>query len=131
MIFLLVVLAAVAAPVLAAQLPPWWAAPVEHVMTAWGSAFILAMVPTGATIISRAISNRQHHQNQLSIEAATRDTTEIKAAIEVVQREVRTSNGLKLGELAEDGETRRVEKIKPKDRTAAEADHLDVVPPKH
>lgn len=128
MILLLIL---ILAPALAGPVAPWWAGPAERVLTYWGQAFIIASVPTGATVISRMISNRQHKQNLLGVEAATRDTTEIKAAIAVVQQEVRTANGLKLGALAEDAETRRVEEINPKKRTEAEQAHLDAVPPKH
>ncbi len=48
-----------------------------------------------------------------------------------VHKEVKTSNALKLGELADDAETRRVEQITPEHRTDAEQVHIETIPPKH
>lgn len=50
--------------------------------------------------------------------------------IKEVHEEVRTANNLKLGEFADDAETRRVEKIPEGQRTAAEQTHIETVPPK-
>ena len=42
-----------------------------------------------------------------------------------IEREVRTMNELSLGQLGEAEETRRVQAIRPGDRTARESRHLD------
>jgi hypothetical protein len=57
-------------------------------------------------------------------------TASTMAAIKQVHEEVKTANALKLGELADATETRRVQNIPHEDRTQAEQEHIDAVPPK-
>lgn len=45
-----------------------------------------------------------------------------------IHDEVKTMNGLRLGELADNSETRRVVDIPPGDRTTAEREHIIAVP---
>lgn len=51
--------------------------------------------------------------------------------IRQVHEEVKTSNNLKLGEMADDAESRRIGAIPAMDRTAAESAHIVTVPEKH
>jgi len=48
-----------------------------------------------------------------------------------VKAEVKTANALKLGELADAAETRRVDDIPVAERTEAEQIHIDLIPMKH
>lgn len=114
---------------------PWWAGPIyvsslERILIAWGQAFIVAAFPIIATIIRGIKSHREHKQNLEVAREAVAGRDEIKAAIEVVHNEVKTANGRSLGELADDGETLRIEKKRVADRTEAEREHLGAVPPK-
>lgn len=53
---------------------------------------------------------------------------ETKAVALQVHTEVKTMNGLRMGELADAAETRRVDAIPPGERTDAEAAHVLAVP---
>lgn len=118
--------AAFLALVAAAPVAPWWAAPAEHIITA----FIVSLVPVSATVIRGIISHREHKQNLRAVKEATLGRDEIKAAVEQVHQEVKTNNALKLGELADDAESRRVGQIDPADRTPAETLHIATIPEK-
>lgn len=45
-----------------------------------------------------------------------------------VHTEVKTMNGLSIAQMADATETRRVDEIKPVDRTAGEQEHIDAEP---
>ncbi len=82
MIFFFVIqTAAVLTIAAASSIAPWWAVSVEHILEAWGSAFIVALVPTGATLIRGVISHREHIKNLTAIQVATADRDQIKLAI--------------------------------------------------
>ena len=49
--------------------------------------------------------------------------------VTAVHQEVKTINGLALGQLADAAETRRIEKKVPDERTTAETAHIAAVPP--
>ena len=52
-----------------------------------------------------------------------------ETTVAAVHEEVKTINGLALGQLADAAETRRIERIEPAARTSAEDHHVAVVPP--
>lgn len=105
---------------------PWWATPLEHII----EALIVSLVPVSATIVRGFISHREHLQNLAEVQKATESRDTIIAAVEQVHQEVKTGNALKLGEMADAGETRRIGQIAPGDRTAAEQSHIEQVPEK-
>lgn len=53
----------------------------------------------------------------------------VEHKMDMVHEEVRTANGLRLGQLADKAETRAVDLIASADRTPAEAEHIEAVPP--
>lgn len=55
-------------------------------------------------------------------------TSKVGAVAQAIHTEVKTINGLAIGQLADATETRRIEAISPEDRTLAEQHHVDVVP---
>lgn len=133
MIFLLLILYAV--ETVTSPTAPWWAGPIyvaslERILIAWGQAFIVAAFPITATIIRGVKSYHEHQENLAATREAVAGRDEIKAAIAVVHEEVKTANGRNLGELADANESRRIDEKAPADRTTAEREHLDAVPPK-
>lgn len=51
----------------------------------------------------------------------------VDAVASKIHEEVRTINGMALGQLADAAETRRIDHIDPPDRTRGEADHMATV----
>lgn len=84
-ILVLIVVTAVA-PVLAAPAPPWWVGPAERILSAWGSALIVALVPVSATVIRGMISHKEHQETKAAIVENTGLTVQgVNASKEAVE----------------------------------------------
>jgi len=107
------------------QLPPptggpWWASYVLWLING-------VVAPAVLMWWNRRMRNESHKEHlQTAVKAS-----QIETKVDEVHAEVKTANALKLGEMADATETRRVEEIPEKDRTEAEQAHFDLVPPKH
>lgn len=87
LLLIFVPLAAVTAVTITNPAPPWWAAPAEHILSAWGSAFIVASVPVMATVIRGLISHKEHQETKAAIvqntELTAQGVTASREAVEV------------------------------------------------
>jgi hypothetical protein len=125
-LFLLTLVQVAASPV-----APWWAAPhivsaIEHVAT--GLLVFMGLMVQPMFTVYQGRKTRSRVDEKRAESSAEHGQTINR--IEGVMAEVRTGNALKLGQLADAGETRRIEKKRPGDRTDEERAHLDAVPPK-
>jgi len=46
---------------------PWWAGSAERVLTAWGQAAIVALIPLGGTVVRGLISHREHKATSAAV----------------------------------------------------------------
>jgi hypothetical protein len=80
---------------------------------------------TAEGLAAKVESSAQHVASK--VEATKSETL---SAIGRVDAAVKTGNDLKLGQMADANETRRIENIAEGDRTDAERDHIRTIPPK-
>jgi hypothetical protein len=122
-VFLILVAIELAQPV-----APWWVAPIEHVITA----FLTGAVPSAFVVWWAQRSHKEHVETRnlaaQSVAEGVAGRESLSAQVEQVHQEVKTGNALKLGQLADATETRRIEDIEPSDRTEGERDHMRTVP---
>ena len=101
--------------------------------------WVVSKHPIVVIVVGFAFTNIRSHREHARTEKLTaRSVSEsvasreaLAAQVAQVHEEVRTGNALRLGEMASDAETRRIEKISPGKRTEEEQGHIEQIPPKH
>lgn len=74
-----------------------------------------------------AVSNAATANAREETRRSREETSQLRAAIEGVHREIKTGNALSLAVLADNAESRRIQEIPEADRTDVENEHLNTL----